>query len=374
MDHLGQDGFVELDERRTAREQMVDLLAQHPHHVVGEGVARGVGPVGDALEPHHAREAVGARDRDLHRALGQAPREGQLVRRDRPAAGQLPEHRGVTDLRRGDVERAELLLQLGRVVDERQEVGQRDQTAVVEAPADEVRVRVAALLAVGHDVGARPLLGRDGEAHRVVARGVEVGVREASLDVLVDRGDEPARPGPRPDAHRRERGDRRGRGGPGQRRGDRDGRLRKSCKPGRASQGGCGCRLGREALRQGTLAHEERPDARRPRPRHQVVPGQAAPGGEVLLHARVGRGELQEPAAGQRVEVLPDQQEQPAPAVEVSAVEPRVRGERVPVHRVHGHGLSTRSRGSRRRGTRRASRRRRSSRRRSASSRRACAS
>ena len=52
----------------------------------------------------------------------------------------------------------------------------RNQLAIVEACADEVRVAVAALLAVGDDVYAGAQLRIDAHAHGVVGDPVEVGI------------------------------------------------------------------------------------------------------------------------------------------------------------------------------------------------------
>ena len=57
--------------------------------------------------------------------------------------------------------------------------------------------------------------------------------------------------------------------------------------------------------------------------RDQLVAGHPAPGGEVLLDRDLGRGELQQLARPERVDVLADQQEQAVATVEVAAVEPR---------------------------------------------------
>jgi hypothetical protein len=54
-----------------------------------------------------------------------------------------------------NVERTQLALELGRIVDVGQQIGDRDELAVVEEAADEARVVVAALLAIGEDVDAR---------------------------------------------------------------------------------------------------------------------------------------------------------------------------------------------------------------------------
>jgi len=66
----------------------------------------------------------------------------------RPAPAEGPEERGMTHLGSRHVERAHLALELLGVVDEREEVRERDELTVVEPPAHEARVVVAPLLAV----------------------------------------------------------------------------------------------------------------------------------------------------------------------------------------------------------------------------------
>jgi len=106
-------------------------------------------------------------------------------------------------LRCGDVERAHLPLELLGIVDQREQIGEGNELAVVEPPADEARVVVATLLAVGDDVGARAELSVDGQAHGVVAGGLELGLAQAPLEVLVDRLQHPAGAWPAADAHHR---------------------------------------------------------------------------------------------------------------------------------------------------------------------------
>ena len=88
VDHLGQHGLIELHDRRTGRNQGLDLLAKHPDHVFAERLSRLVGAIGDALQPHRPREQVGTGQCHLDGPIGQPPDRGQLVhgqgpRRDR---------------------------------------------------------------------------------------------------------------------------------------------------------------------------------------------------------------------------------------------------------------------------------------------------
>ena len=83
VDDLGEHRLVELDEGRPGREQGLDLLAEHAHHVVGQFLPRLVGPVGDAFEPHRPGQEIRSRQGDLHRPVGQ--RAGPPRARARPA-------------------------------------------------------------------------------------------------------------------------------------------------------------------------------------------------------------------------------------------------------------------------------------------------
>jgi hypothetical protein len=80
---------------------------------------------------------------------------------------------------------------------------------------------------------------------------------------------------------------------------------------------------------QRALAHEKAALPVAPRDRHQLVAGHAAPRGEIFLDRDFGRGELEQLAVRQRIDVLADQQEQAVAAVEIAAVEARVGLERM---------------------------------------------
>ena len=138
-DDLGEHGLVELHEARAGREQEVDLLAQHAHDVRGQILARAIRALGDALHPHRAREEIRAGQGDLHRPVGERAREGELVNRQGPAPAEAPEHDGMAHVGGGHVERSQLRLEHLGIVDQRQQAGERDELAVVEAAAHEAR-------------------------------------------------------------------------------------------------------------------------------------------------------------------------------------------------------------------------------------------
>ena len=166
---------------------------------------------------------IGPGQRDLHRAIGERPDELQLVHGEGAASPERPEDGRVPDLGGGDIQGLHLRGELLRVIDQGQQVGQRDELAVVEARPHEARIIVAPLLAVGDDVNAGPELRVDGQAHGVVGRRLELLLGETPLHVLVDGLDHPARPRPASDPHDgQRRNDRRG-SGSGQRGRDGDG-------------------------------------------------------------------------------------------------------------------------------------------------------
>src|SRR5439155_14312668 len=212
------------------------------------------GAIRDAFHPHRAREEIGPGNGDLHGTVGQGPRELVLVDGQRTAAAEWPPDGGMTHLGRGDVERAQLRFEFRRVVDQRYEVDERDELAVVEEAAHEARVVVTALLTVGDDVDTGADLRVDGEAHRVARRRLELVVTKPPLEMLVKGPEHPARPGPAPDAHDRQRRDRqRGRGWRQ--------RGRNAHRHGRAADGrhahATRRRSRRDALDERTLTHEE---------------------------------------------------------------------------------------------------------------------
>ena len=94
MDDLGQDRLVDLHERGAGGEQGLDLLAEHPDDVVGQRLARLVGPIADALQPHGTRQQIGPGRATLTgRSVSDAPlpargRPGDAA--DRGSAGRRP--------------------------------------------------------------------------------------------------------------------------------------------------------------------------------------------------------------------------------------------------------------------------------------------
>ena len=141
----------------------------------------------------------------------------------RPAPPDRSEECGMAHLRCGDVERAHLPLELLGIVDQREQIGEGNELAVVEPPADEARVVVAPLLAVADGVDAGPELSVDGQAHGVVAGRRELGLAQSPFQVFVDRLQHPARSRPAADTHHRQRADRGSRRRRRQNRRDRDG-------------------------------------------------------------------------------------------------------------------------------------------------------
>jgi hypothetical protein len=237
----------------------------------------------------------------------------------------------VADFGRRHVQRAHLLLELLRIVDERQQVGERNELAVVETPTHEARVVVATLLTISDDVDAGPKLGVNGQTHGVVAGRLELGFAQAPFEMLVDGLKHPARARPASHAHHRQRGDRRRRRGVGQRRGHGDlGRP----------VGGRRERRGRRppsrlALGERALADEETPLLATPHERDEVIAGHPTPGREVFLDRDLRGAELQELAPLQRIDVLPDEEQEPVAAVQIAAVEPDVGLERMTVNGLH---------------------------------------
>ena len=280
---LGQHRLVELHQRHAGGEQIGELLAQHAHDVLGECSRVVVGVVGDALHPHRAREQVRARQRDLDRRVRQRAQRSRARAARAAGCGRAGRTRRDGGPRRpARRARAAPAANCSGIVDQRQQVGERDQLAVVEAAADEAGVAVAPLLAVGDHVDAGPHLRVDGQPHRVVGRRLEVVFVEPAFQAIVHGLQHPARPRPAADAHHRQRSDRRR--GRGRRAGDREcgpmrwsaprrrrGRVRRACAGALRARP---CRRGKLRC-SALLAHG-----------HQFVAGQAAPGRQILLRPR----------------------------------------------------------------------------------------
>jgi hypothetical protein len=77
----------------------------------------------------------------------------------------------------------------------------------------------------------------------------------------------------------------------------------------------------------------------------ELVPGEPAPRGNILVDRDLRRREFQKLARLEGVEMLPDEEEQAVAAVEISAVEAGVRGQEVALDVLHdrlllGHALA----------------------------------
>ena len=132
--------------------------------------------------------------------------------RNRTPARDLAEEGGMTHVFGRDVQGFELRAQLLRFVHQWKKIDQGDALHVVQAATDEIRIAVAALLAVGEDVGSRLELRGHGETHSIIRGRFEVGFGETSFIVIVDRLHHPTRSRPAADPHDRKRCDGRGRG------------------------------------------------------------------------------------------------------------------------------------------------------------------
>ena len=332
----------------------MQFFAQHADDVFGQCFARVVGAVGDALHPHGARQQIRAGQGDLDRSVSQFGEKRGLVHGQRAAPAQRTEHRWVPHLAGGDVQGAQFALEFFRVVHVGEQVGDRNQLAVVQQAADEAGVIVAALFAVGEHVHAGPLLCGHGQTDCVVRGRGELGIRHAAFEMVVERAQQPRRPRPASDAHHGQRGD--GRRGLRVREavgdddfcnGLGDGRLLFSARAVLAAAflfagwrgvrwcRGLGC-LGRFCRQGGrTFRDEEAVPVSLLDVGYEIIAGQPAPRGQVFDDRRFGGQDFEQLAGRQRVDVLADEQQETVAAVEVAAVE-AVRGlVRVSV----GHGV-----------------------------------
>ena len=330
--HFGQHRLIKLHQRGAGLHQLGQLFAQHAHDVLGDVFAAGVGLVRNAFHPHGARQQVRPRQRHLHGPLRHAAGKVHFVRDQRARSRQRAEHGGVAHVGGGNVQRAQLGLELFRVIDQRQQIGQRDQLAVVQTAGDKAGVAVAPLLAVGDDIHASAFLRGDGQAHRVVGGLLEFARGKATLHMRMHRLDHPARARPRPHAGHRQRGH--ARRGHRLARGAQQHLGRPLVRAFRLI--GLGGRGG--ALSQSALTDQKGALATHLGPRHQLVARQAAPGGQVFVHRDFGGADFQQPAARQRVDVLSDQQQQAVAAVKVAAVERHIGRQGVGVDRFHAGG------------------------------------
>ena len=252
------------------------------------------------------------------------------MQRDRFAASEPPEHRGMPHLTCRDIECAQFALERLGVVDQGQQIGERDQLAIVEPTGDEAGVTVASLLAIRHHIHAGAQLRVDREADGVVGRRVKLGVGQPTFHVLMQGPQQPARARPTADAHDRQGRDDRRRCRLWQtfRNGDRNGHPRRGNRNRRVRS-----RRNR-ALGECPLADQEGGGGTGRCDRDQLVLREAAPRRQVFPHRAFGGDDFQQLAAPQRIDVLPDQQQQAVAAVEVAAIESGVRRMRVDGHRL----------------------------------------
>jgi hypothetical protein len=73
--------------------------------------------------------------------------------------------------------------------------------------------------------------------------------------------------------------------------------------------------LDMDSVRRRALSNQETPDRSLAHEGNELVPRQAAPRGEVLLDGDFRGPDFEQPAARQRVDVLPDQEQEPVSAV-----------------------------------------------------------
>src|SRR5262249_55763351 len=89
-------------------------------------------------------------------------------------------------------------------------------------------------------------------------------------------------------------------------------------------------------LNEPPLANEETPLPAVLRPRNQLVPGEAAPGGKVFPYGWFRGPHFEEAAAVQGINVSADEEQKAAAAIEIAAVEARVRRMRMTIDGFHG--------------------------------------
>ena len=102
---------------------------------------------------------------------------------------------------RRDIKSAQLLLKLHRVADIRQQIGQRNELAVLQYPSDKAGVRIAPLLTVGQHIDPSAQLGIDGLADRIVRCGLKLVLGHATGHPIMNGTQHPTRPRPGPHTH-----------------------------------------------------------------------------------------------------------------------------------------------------------------------------
>ena len=125
------------------------------------------------------------------------------MQRNRLAAADRAEHSRVAHVTRGYVKRTQFALEFFGVIHQRQQIGQRNELAIIQNAADKAGIAVAALLAVGHHIHTRTQLRAYRQLHGVVGRGLKRSFVEAAFHVFVYGLHHPTRTRPTANAHHR---------------------------------------------------------------------------------------------------------------------------------------------------------------------------
>ena len=200
MYHLGQDGLVKLHDHRAGSEQVLDFLTEGGYDISSEALARFIGSIRDALQPHCPGEQIGAGKGHLDRAIGEFPDRCKLVHGEGAgrAAPQSSEDGRVPDRLGGDIKRLEFaseflgMLNIGKKVDDGNEL------TVLQPAADEAGIAVAPLLAVGHHVHPGLDLRLDDLGDGPVSQRLECRLVETAFKSVMERAQEPLRRGQLP--------------------------------------------------------------------------------------------------------------------------------------------------------------------------------
>src|SRR5215831_1507429 len=103
-DDFSQYRFVQLNQSRTARQEIANLFTKDLNNVRCQLLASNVGLVANAFHPHDAGEEVRSRQRDFHRLVGERSDKLLLVRGDGPSSLQLAEHRWMANFAGGHIQ------------------------------------------------------------------------------------------------------------------------------------------------------------------------------------------------------------------------------------------------------------------------------
>ena len=298
-DHLGEHRLVELDQRPRRRPAGRATSSRSTRTMSSARCSRErYDPVGDALEPHRPGQQIRARAARPSPA-GRSARARTRARA--PASGRLrpsgPKTAGCRTsdgrARRGPAARRET--SRGR-----RRSGSRSVSGMSwqlsSRAADEARVVVAPLLAVGDDVDAGAQLRVDGQPDGVVGGRLRTPPRRSRpsrcscMACSIQRGrgqlPMPMTASGRIGGRRRRRRQRRGDGHRHDRPREHRGRRRRARRRGRGAR-----------PLSGPLQTRKLRCAPGLRERDQLVAGQPAPGREVLLDRDLGRADLQQLAA-----------------------------------------------------------------------------